>query len=126
MMFLTFITIACYFTMTSTHKRASHSISQPSTITNNVIPGYKTPLNKMNVSMHNALVPTTLFAIEPHPLIRRSLFLPICLGHLSIGTTRLSPTPLAWTAWKHLSNVPSITPRSGTPVTPSSPTVLSH
>ena len=124
MLFLTFITIVCYFTMTSTHNKASHSISQPFTTTNNVIPGYRTPLNKMNVSTHNALVPSTLSAIELHPLIGRSLSLPICLDHLSIGTTRLSPTPLAWTAWKHSSNVPSITPKSGTPVAPSFPAAL--
>ena len=124
MLFLTFITIACYFTMILTHKKASHSISQPSTATNNVIPGYRKLLNKMNVSTRNALDLSTSSAIEIHHLIERSLSPPICLDHLSTGTTRLLPMPLAWTAWKHSSNIPSIIQKSGTPVAPSFPAAL--
>ena len=119
MLFLTFIMTAFYFTMISTHKEASHSILQPSTATNNVTPGYRKLLNKMNVSTRNALALSTSSVIEIHPLIGRSLSPPICLDRLSTGTIRLLPTPLAWTAWKHSSNVPSTIQKSGTPVTPS-------
>ena len=104
MLFLTFITIACYFTMTLTHKRISPFISPPYIITNNVTPGYRMPLNMTTISIHNALVPSTLFVTVlcqlRSPLIGRSPFPPTCLDPLSIGTTRPSPMPLAWTALK--------------------------